>query len=86
MVNLHAYMIFGPDQLSVYSRLNILYLLDSLCENAFQMNMQEYKELIEKNLVNIIQMIAPENSQGEMNSHSAYKVRKCEGIVLYKYR
>ncbi|CAG8635113.1 8825_t:CDS:2, partial [Paraglomus occultum] len=61
-------------ELSVYSRLNILYLLDSLCENAFQMNMQEYKELIEKNLVKIIQMIAPENSQGEMNSHSAYKV------------
>jgi hypothetical protein len=46
-------MIFGPHQLSVYSRLNILYLLDSLCENAFQMDVQEYKELVENNLVKI---------------------------------
>ncbi|KAK9768669.1 hypothetical protein K7432_000504 [Basidiobolus ranarum] len=82
--DLYSCIIEELDQASFSSRLNLLYILDSICHQTTRMKFTGYVELVRKDLNTIVNKVVPDNAKGNVNLPSARKVLsgwKMKGIA-----
>lgn len=57
------------------ARLNILYVLDSLCQASLKSGFQGYVDLVRPDLEKIIAAVVPNDARGMVNAASVRKVK-----------
>ncbi|KAJ2960004.1 hypothetical protein NQZ79_g4599 [Umbelopsis isabellina] len=72
--DLYSCVIEELEQASMNARLNILYVLDSLCQASLKSGFQGYVDLVRPDLEKIIAAVVPNDARGMVNAASARKI------------
>lgn len=64
------------------ARLNILYVLDSLCQASLKSGFKGYVDLVRLDLDKVIALVVPNDARGMVNAASTRKVWKAWTLLL----
>ncbi|KAH8554730.1 CTD kinase subunit gamma CTK3-domain-containing protein [Umbelopsis sp. PMI_123] len=72
--DLYSCVLESLEQASMNARLNILYVLDSLCQASLKSGFKGYVDLVRQDLDKVIAAVVPNDASGMMNAASTRKI------------
>lgn len=67
------------------NRANIMYFVEQLCDTSQRENYPEFPRMIQRDILRIIDAVAPSDGSGAANVKVVRKVRNCLIVIFFVY-